>query len=254
MNAELPLLGARPSPAESSAMIGRLRTGKPMQRYAFTLIELLVVITILVALAGMLIPIVAGAQQTADDTHCKNNLTQLGKAIIDWRIHVKAKSSDKFPGRLMWLSDSTRGGQLEGQTDIYKCPYDDTEGTDPDMGRPASWNSSWGAGSPFESGSSYLYEVSNLECPWAGPAKWNEWKRWQRKFGNGSASFPNSTGGRPFPASRMPIIRCFHHFDWETVSSKDNIQEVYNVAWDTSFFKGRPEWEMDLPSISGSGP
>ena len=133
-------------------------------RKAFTLIELLVVIAVIAALAAMLAPAVVGASITADQTVCKNNLSQLGKAILDWRVHVKAKG-DKFPGRLKWLSDSTKGGTLEGVTDIYLCPADDSQGTDENMGRPASWNSGWGSGNPYEPGCSYLYEVSNLDCP-----------------------------------------------------------------------------------------
>ena len=216
-----------------------------MLRQAFTLIAMLGVIAIIVVLAGLLVPIVVGAGQTADELVCKNNLTQLGKAIVDWRIHIKG-GANKFPGKLLWLSDSSRGGTMEGQVDMYLCPFDETNGTDTDMGRPSGWNSSWGTGNPHEIGSSYLYEVSNSECPWASPAKWIEWKRWQHKFGNGSAAYPDTIGGKPYPESKMPIIRCFHHYDWNTVNSTDDIQEVYNVSWGCNFFKSRPQWEMDI--------
>ncbi len=231
-----------------------------MQRVAFTLIEMLVVMAILVALAGMLIPVVVGAGETADNAHCQNNLTQLGKAILDWRIKVRA-GGDKFPGRLMWLSDETKGGSdLVGNFDIYKCPHDDSLGTDPDMGRLPSWNASWPSASiPFESGSSYFYEVSNLDLPWGGhtnakgdPLSWVEWKRWQRNFGNVPPNYddnyPTKTGGKPFPASAMPIIRCFHHFEWDEVNDPTSYPEVFNVSWGCNFFKCSPKWEEDVPA------
>ena len=229
-----------------------------MLRQAFTLIELLVVIAIIVALAGLLVPIVVGAGQTADELVCKNNLTQIGKAILDWRIRAGV-SGDKFPGRLMWLSDSTKGGPMEGQYDIYKCPFDESNGTDEEMGRPSSMNTlSWGTSNPFENGSSYLYEICNLECPFGQPPPpapkitWGQWKRWQYKFGNNPAKgfdYPQKIGGKPFAPSTMPIVRCFHHEDWESHNDLKIENSVYNVAWDTSFFKGQPMWEIDVDPL-----
>lgn len=222
-----------------------------MRRLAFTLIEMLVVMAILVALAGMLVPIVVGAGETADELTCKNNLTQLGKAILDWRVRLKA-GDDKFPGKLMWLSDETKGGgDLVGQYDIYLCPMDPLAGDDEEMGRPAGWNTGWdGDSDPYEKGCSYLYEVSNAETPsgWGLPANttWIQYKRWQQKFGNSSTSYPSAVNGKPFPPSRMPIIRCFHHYDWAGVSATDNIQEVFNCSWSCNFFKSRPFWEDDV--------
>ncbi len=53
-----------------------------MTKRGFTLVELLIVIAILAVLAGILFTVFAPAKEKARQTHCMNNLKQLGAAIL----------------------------------------------------------------------------------------------------------------------------------------------------------------------------
>ncbi len=52
------------------------------EKSGFTLIELLVVITIIGVLVGLLFPVIGMARARARDSQCKNNLRQIGVALI----------------------------------------------------------------------------------------------------------------------------------------------------------------------------
>lgn len=75
---------------------------RPTARRAFTLVEMLIVIFIIGVLAGMLLPAIHLARESARNANCQSNLRQFGQAMLR---HAETNNGQLSSGAFSWEMD-----------------------------------------------------------------------------------------------------------------------------------------------------
>lgn len=236
-------------------------------RRAFTLLELLVVIVIIGILGSALVVSVQSGYKQARQANCKSNLRQFGVALTIYRGEHDNKTPD-------WISNLYP--EYVDDRAMYVCRADKYGGTG--TPRPEELVSLISGSNPTDTSSywdnrknsdttrndaieccSYLYEFSNARSSWrvpnhsgTGDYRMRDYKMDQMTYGDDS----NIIDGEimPYSASRIPIIRCYHHWhdqkilgysDSSAKTSKRSTRQyiTINVAYAGNVFVGPTWWE-----------
>ncbi len=88
------------SPLFRTATVAGQRSRLNRRRPGFTLVELLVVIAIIGVLAGLLLPAIQAARESARRMTCSSNLRQLSMAALSYEVSYRRLPSG-------WISDGT---------------------------------------------------------------------------------------------------------------------------------------------------
>ena len=103
--------------------MNRARAPSPGAGRGFTLTEMLVVITVIMILAGLLLPALQRARRQGQDTACISNLGQFGKAIDAYGMEMP----DALYYYPLWLTGMYKT-EMGRSAMSYVCPVDPSRG------------------------------------------------------------------------------------------------------------------------------
>lgn len=93
------------------------------QRRGFTLVEMLVVIAIISVLAGLLLPAVQSARESGRITVCKNNISQITRAILSHESQRQFLPTGGWSPRWLGVADRHSDGGQPGGWIFCILPY-----------------------------------------------------------------------------------------------------------------------------------
>ncbi len=232
----------------------------------------MVVIAILGILSSALVVSVRSGYKQARQANCKSNLRQFGVALTIYRGEHDNNTPD-------WLSNLYP--EYVDDRSMYVCRADSNGGRDrlrPEDCVSAIRDSSALDANKFrdnESNSdnrrnraveccSYFYEFSVATHGWGKESNWPDgdystlraYKAAQMSYGDGNSGRDAAGNPLPYSASRIPIIRCYHHWRdmrlygvaYSDRSSRRATRQwiTLNVAYAGNVFVGPPWWEGTL--------
>ena len=244
---------------------------------AFSLLEVLTVVAIIGILAGLAAPMINSAQRQARQADCRSNLRQFGIALASYRSDHNGLNppwlSNLFPeyvdGKDIYVCKSDRDIKKAAQKDKDTLPgyHPVPDGLNLNQ-YPEVDDFGNGSGKKRNSDiklNSYFYEFSAAECSWDhntdnhdmdgdGEVAWWEAKEWQLRYGDEANGGGNPANPKPYSTGRMPIIRCWHHWQEDSVLGyKQNGNQrsntlskfplVLNVGYAGNVFSSPPWWE-----------
>lgn len=226
-----------------------------MHRAAFTLIELLVVVSIIAILAGLLLPAVTLARQSAQSAACANNLRQCGIGMIAIDGD-EGRLPSAYDFRLNFSSGwSQRGGfdlklvdMLGGQTKVLGCPSDR-------RGRVVSARSGY-SGAPYSGKKSYAMPVSehggNGASSWA--VSWGQLWNHSATAQDGAASLARigDASGTIMLTERHVTDAAFGGTWWNGIGSVTQLSEAHRGRANAIFADGHVQSITRLTSV-GTG-
>jgi len=242
----------------------------------FTLIELLVVMCIIGILGSALVVSVQSGYKQARQTNCKSNLRQFGVALTIYRGEHDNKTPD-------WISNLYP--DYVDDRSMYVCRADKNTGRG--RVRPEEFVSAINDNSTLDAAKymdnrtgsgttrnrtieccSYFYEFSAALTTWGetyhnlpSPHTMGDYKMAQMRYGDANSGTDESGKPLPYSASRIPIIRCYHHWldqkvlgvgyaDSSTLHTQTPRRTkqyiTINVAYAGNVFVGPPWWEGTL--------